>query len=210
MITTILKNASSEIIEKKSKFIGNIYYVETRDEAEKIILATKKKYYDANHNCYAYSIYTENGILTKSSDDGEPSGTAGAPIQNVISSKKLNNVLAIVTRYFGGVLLGTGGLVKAYSTTTIKAIENAKTIQKGWGYEAKIEIDYKELEYFKYYCKKNNLEITKIEYYNKITLNVEFSKEKLDLLTKNGNTIKEKLIKFDILREKWITLNTNN
>ena len=210
MITTILKNASSEIIEKKSKFIGNIYYVETRDEAEKIILATKKKYYDANHNCYAYSIYTENGVLTKSSDDGEASGTAGAPIQNVISSKKLNNVLAIVTRYFGGVLLGTGGLVKAYSTTTIKAIENAKTIQKGWGYEAKIEIDYKELEYFKYYCKKNNLEITKIEYYNKITLNVEFSKEKLDLLTKNGNTIKEKLIKFDILREKWITLNTNN
>ena len=209
MITTIIKNSSSEIIEKKSKFIGNIYYVETKDEAEKIILETKKKYNDANHNCYAYSIYTENGILTKSSDDGEPSGTAGAPIQNILNARKLTNVLVIVTRYFGGILLGTGGLVKAYSTTAIKAIENTKTIQKEWGYDIKIEIEYKDLENFKYYCKKNNLEITKIEYYNKITLNVEFSKDKLNLLTKNGNNIKEIVLKFDILKEKWITANTN-
>ena len=145
MITTIIKNSSSEIIEKKSKFIGNIYYVETKDEAEKIILETKKKYNDANHNCYAYSIYTENGILTKSSDDGEPSGTAGAPIQNILNARKLTNALVIVTRYFGGILLGTGGLVKAYSTTAIKAIENTKTIQKEWGYDLKIEIEYKDL-----------------------------------------------------------------
>lgn len=209
MITTILKNSSSEIIEKKSKFIGNIYYVETKEEAEKIILETKKKYKDANHNCYAYSIYTENGILTKSSDDGEPSGTAGAPIQNILNARKLTNALVIVTRYFGGILLGTGGLVKAYSTTAIKAIENTKTIQKEWGYDIKIEIEYKDLENFKYYCKKNNLEITKIEYYNKITLNVEFSKDKLNLLTKNGNNLKEIVLKFDILKEKWITANTN-
>ena len=109
---TIEKENSAEIVEKKSRFIANIYNVESKEEAIKQI---KKKYYDAKHHCFAFSIIEENGITQKSSDDGEPSGTAGAPILNIIKSNNLQNVVIIVTRYFGGILLGTGGLTRAYS-----------------------------------------------------------------------------------------------
>ena len=99
-LKTINKNSISEIIEKKSKFIGQVYYVETKLEAEKIIKSMKKKYSDAKHNCYAYSVLENESIITKSSDDGEPSSTAGMPILNVIKENNLTNVLIIVTRYF--------------------------------------------------------------------------------------------------------------
>ena len=99
------KNVSSEIIEKKSKFIGNVFYVESIEEIENYIKEIKKKYFDARHNPFAYSIYTENGIVNRFSDDGEPSGTSGAPILNIINSQNLSNLLIIVTRYFGGILL---------------------------------------------------------------------------------------------------------
>ena len=116
MFKTIKQNASAEVVEKKSKFIANIFYVESREEAESIIKEVNKKYHDARHNCYAYRIVTEEGIVEKASDDGEPSGTAGAPMLNILSKNNLGNLLVIVTRYFGGILLGTGGLVKAYSS----------------------------------------------------------------------------------------------
>ena len=89
-LKTINKNSISEIIEKKSKFIGQVYYVETKLEAEKIIKSVKKKYSDAKHNCYAYSVLENESIITKSSDDGEPSSTAGMPILNVIKENNLN------------------------------------------------------------------------------------------------------------------------
>ena len=130
MFKTIKENVSAEIVEKKSKFIANIFYVETREEAESIIKDINKKYHDARHNCYAYRIYSESGIIEKSSDDGEPSGTAGAPMLTILSKNNLANVLVIVTRYFGGILLGTGGLVKAYSSATTVALENANVIEK--------------------------------------------------------------------------------
>ena len=130
MFKTIAQNAESLVVEKKSKFIGNVYSVETIEEAEKIIEQTKKKYHDARHNCYAYRIIEEDRIIEKQNDDGEPSGTAGAPMLNILTKKNLNNVLIIVTRYFGGILLGTGGLVKAYSDASIQAIEKAKEIEK--------------------------------------------------------------------------------
>ena len=117
MFKTISNNTTAEIIEKKSKFIANIFYVESVEEAENKIKEVKKKYFDARHNCYAYSIFSENGIINRCSDDGEPSGTAGAPMLNIINSKELTNILVIVTRYFGGILLGTGGLVRAYTSS---------------------------------------------------------------------------------------------
>ena len=118
-------------MEKKSKFIANIFYVETTDEAEKYIKQIKKKYHDAKHNCFAYAIETGNGgIAVKYNDDGEPQGTAGAPILKLILEKGLSNIVVIVTRYFGGVLLGTGGLVRAYTGATEKALESATIIEK--------------------------------------------------------------------------------
>ena len=126
---TINQNASSEIVEKKSRFIANLFYVETKQEAEEKLQEIRKKYYDAKHHCYAYSILEDGKITNKMSDDGEPSGTAGMPILNVIVKKELVNIIAIVTRYFGGTLLGTGGLVKAYSDATIKAIDNTSFVK---------------------------------------------------------------------------------
>ena len=110
MFKTILeKEIQAEIVEKKSRFIANIFYVETVQEAEEKIKQVKKQYFDARHNCFAYSIFQKDGIINRFSDDGEPSGTAGAPMLNILNSKELTNALVIVTRYFGGILLGTGG-----------------------------------------------------------------------------------------------------
>ena len=162
--TTIEENVSTEIVEKKSKFIANLFYVETVEESENIIRETRKKYFDARHNCIAYRVLENGQIIEKASDDGEPSGTAGAPMLNILQKNEFANVLIIVTRYFGGILLGTGGLVRAYSDSLLKAMENSKKILKCLGQQYEIRIDYSEFENFKYYCKKNNIYIEKLEY----------------------------------------------
>ena len=159
---TIKNNETAEIEEKRSKFIANIFYVENIEEVEKYIKQTKKKYYDARHNCYAYMIREENNVLKKFSDDGEPSGTAGSPILNVIEKNNLCNVLIIVTRYFGGILLGAGGLVRAYTEAATKSVENAEIVEQELGYELEITIKYQDLEKLKYYCNKNNIRINSL------------------------------------------------
>ena len=141
VLKTIKENTSAEIVEKKSKFIANLFYVQSQEEVEEKIKEIKKKYYDARHNCYAYSIMTDKGIINKMSDDGEPSGTAGNPMLSILLKKELVNVLVIVTRYFGGILLGTGGLVRAYSEATIEAIEKAKFVIEENGYEIELIIE---------------------------------------------------------------------
>ena len=123
---TIINNAEAEIVERRSKFIANIYYVKSLEEVEEKLKAIKKKYFDSRHNCYAYRIEDEDTIIERASDDGEPSGTAGAPILNILNKMELMNVLVIVTRYFGGILLGTGGLVKAYSQATQNGYRKCK------------------------------------------------------------------------------------
>ena len=173
MYITILNEISSELVEKKSKFIANIYYVQTKEEAEEKIKELKKKYYDARHNCSGYRVLEGESIIEKSSDDGEPSGTAGGPILNILQKNNLCNILVVVTRYFGGILLGTGGLVRAYSDVTIKAIQKAEKAEICLGREYKVKLDYSNLESLKYYCKKNDINITKTEYLNEIVCNLE-------------------------------------
>lgn len=119
-----------EFIEKRSRFIGHIFPVETEEEALEKIQQLKKKYYDANHNCWAYVI---RGGAMRFSDDGEPGGTAGNPMMQVLQREGLNNVVCIVTRYFGGVLLGAGGLVRAYTKGAKIAIDAAgKSMKRIW------------------------------------------------------------------------------
>ncbi len=127
---TIKENVTAQITEKKSKFICDLSYVSSKQEAEQKIKEIKKKYHDAKHHCFAYRIKDENIIIEKSSDDGEPSGTAGSPILNLLSKYELVNVLAVVTRYFGGILLGTGGLARAYTQCTQKALQNASFVNE--------------------------------------------------------------------------------
>ena len=192
---TIKNSITAEIIEKKSKFIANLFYVDNNDEAERIIKEIKKKYHDARHNCVAYRIVKNGKLIEKSSDDGEPSGTAGSPMLEILKKQNLCNVLVIVTRYFGGVLLGTGGLARTYSKATITAIEKSEKIKKCEGYLAEIKIDYKTLENFKYYCKNNDINIISTDYTNVVECKIELEKnrkEKLlyDIDNKNINIIK--------------------
>ena len=162
MIKTIKENVSGEIVEKKSRFIANIFYIETEEEAEEIIKQNKKKYYDARHNCYAYRINKDN--ISRFSDDGEPSGTAGAPMLNILEGRDLSNILVIVTRYFGGILLGTGGLVRAYQDATRDALNNATLVSKVYGNITDLEVEYKDLESIKYYLKNESINIININY----------------------------------------------
>ena len=160
---TIKQDEKADITVKKSKFIAEIFYVQNVEEAEELINKVKKREYKAKHHCIAYRIL-EDGITEKMSDDGEPSGTAGAPMLSILQGRKLVNILAIVTRYFGGILLGTGGLVKAYSESLTLAIDKAetKTIQKAT--EISFETEYSELEKIKYYVEQINGKITSADY----------------------------------------------
>ena len=172
MFKTVKENASAELVEKKSRFIANVFYVESREEAENIIKQINKKYHDARHNCYAFRIISSDGIIEKSSDDGEPSGTAGAPMLTILSKNELSNVLIIVTRYFGGILLGTGGLVKAYSSACAVGLEKAEIVEKDIAQVYKIELTYSDIDKFKYIAKKYNIIILNEEYVENIILEI--------------------------------------
>ena len=137
----ILENTTAEIVEKKSRFIANIFYVENVEEAEQKLTEIRKKYYDAKHNCFAY-IIGANGEQVKSSDDGEPQGTAGHPMLDILKGNDLTNCIAIVTRYFGGTLLGTGGLVRAYSDSLKAAITLAKMSEIKTAFEVQFDVSY--------------------------------------------------------------------
>lgn len=126
---TIAGNGEAEINEKKSRFIASVFPVQTQEEADEILTKIRKKYWDATHNCYAYQIGERNEIQ-RCSDDGEPQGTAGKPILDVLKGQDIKNTLIIVTRYFGGTLLGTGGLVRAYGKGAKAGIEAAGLIEK--------------------------------------------------------------------------------
>lgn len=122
-------NASeTELIVKKSRFIGRAFPVTTEKQAIDIISELKKQHWDARHNCYAYRV-RENGMTARFSDDGEPGGTAGMPMMEVLTKQDISNTLVVVTRYFGGILLGTGGLVRAYTESTQMALESAGIVE---------------------------------------------------------------------------------
>ena len=137
----IIEPTNAEIVEKKSRFIANIFYAANIEEAETKLTEIKKKYYDAKHNCFAYVI-GKNSEQVKSSDDGEPQGTAGHPMLDILKGNELTNCIAIVTRYFGGTLLGTGGLVRAYSESLKAAIANAKLAEIKNAYEVAFDVSY--------------------------------------------------------------------
>lgn len=201
---TIKHNAKTEIIEKKSKFIANIFYVENMEEIQKNIKNVRKEYYDARHNCVAYRVLDEGNLIERFSDDGEPSGTAGAPMLDILQKKQLLNVLIIVTRYFGGILLGTGGLVRAYTESLLNAIEATELVKKEIGEEMQITLSYSEFENFKYYCKTNNVKILEIKYFEDITCNIELSDEKMSKLLKDFETKKVNLMKMQEIGKKYI------
>lgn len=203
---SIKQNVSAEIVEKKSKFIAHIFYVENAEEADKYIKQMKKIYNDARHNCFAYAIETgDGGIAVKYNDDGEPQGTAGSPMLRLILEQGLSNILVIVTRYFGGILLGTGGLVRAYSKVVEEALKQAEIVDKAIGIEAEIEVEYNYFDTLKYNLQKANIKIIKIEYSEKIKIIVEMLENFAELFTNEYNDT-FKITKFKILKEKIVEI----
>ncbi len=207
MFKTIKENVCEEIIEKKSRFISNCFYIESVDEAEDIIKNIRKKYYDSKHNCFAYNITKSNKVIKKFSDDGEPAGTAGLAIMNVIEKKELSNIIIVVTRYFGGILLGTGGLVRAYSEAALKSIKQSGIISIENGLEVLIELEYKELENLKYYCRTNNININEIKYEENINCIIEANEKELSNLLKNCENNLMKIVYYKIIKCKYIKKN---
>lgn len=139
--STVLLSASDEIIIEKSRFIGHSFHVEDVDQAEAIIKDTKKKYYDATHNCFAY-ILNEDMSIVKVNDDGEPSSTAGVPMLEIMKKSNITNTLIIATRYFGGIKLGASGLIRAYAKTAKIALEANRIVSKKVFTKIVLEIDY--------------------------------------------------------------------
>lgn len=172
MYKHIAKSSKAEIIIKKSRFIGHCKYIISKEEAIEFIDDIKKNYYDATHNCYAY-ISDEKGNELKFSDDGEPGGTAGMPILDVLRNKNLVKTVVVVTRYFGGIKLGAGGLVRAYTEATVKALEKAKVVVEDDAVYFDLLIDYSLLKPIQNSLeKKDNIEILNIDYSDNVTLHL--------------------------------------
>lgn len=137
----VYAEGKGEIVEKKSRFIASVQPIESEEEAISYIEQIRKKYWDATHNCYAYVVGQRNEIQ-RCSDDGEPSATAGKPILEVMLGQGIHNAVVVVTRYFGGTLLGTGGLVRAYTNATIEGLKQCIIVEKKAGKKIRIVTDY--------------------------------------------------------------------
>ena len=137
----VYKPGVGEVTEKKSRFIASVQPIETEQEAIEFIEKIKKKYWDASHNCSAFVVGERNEVQ-RCSDDGEPSGTAGKPMLDVLLGQEIHNVVVVVTRYFGGTLLGTGGLVRAYTAATVEGLSKSAIIEKKAGRRVQVITDY--------------------------------------------------------------------
>ena len=166
---TVYRGKGGEIIEKKSRFIATVRLVETEEEALAFIEEMKKKYWNATQNCFAYVI-GERRDCVRCSDDGEPSGTAGRPMLDVILGEDIYNVAVVVTRYYGGVLLGTGGLVRAYSKAVQEGLDASKVILKQKGIALKITTDYTGLGKIQYIAGERNIPVLDSEYTDKVVM----------------------------------------
>lgn len=183
---TIAKNTTYEQIIKKSRFICSIARASSDEEAQQFIASIQAANKKATHNCFAYMI-GDNDQIQRESDNGEPSGTAGIPILESLKLAKIHNVVAVVTRYFGGIKLGAGGLIRAYSNTTTEAIHQAGLVQRIKQAILKITVTYALHDLLLYYLKENNLEVASEEY----GVNVETS---IYVNETDLKDIKEKLI----------------
>ena len=172
----VKKGGESEYEEKKSRFLGKVFSVNSEAEASAYIEEIRKKYWDARHNCYAFVI-GENNETTRCSDDREPSGTAGKPILEVICNAGVHNCLLVVTRYFGGTLLGTVGLVRAYTQSAKEALENSALAVLVEGVKYLVTTDYNSISKIQYAVEKSDAEIIDTEYTDKVIISILIKKE---------------------------------
>lgn len=190
-----IKNGTSEITEKKSRFIGNAFSISSEQDAITKINEIRKTHYNARHNCFAYIYEQNNMLIPKSSDDGEPTGTAGKPILDSITFSNAANICVVVTRYFGGILLGTGGLTRAYRECAELALNNCTLAEKLKGRLISYNLPYTMYDKFLNFCNNNDISTVKTEFEAdvKISLISSFSNiEKLEafVINETSNTLK--------------------
>ncbi len=189
---TIIEPGTGEIIEKKSRFIGYVRHTESEEEALAFVNEIRKKHYDARHNCFAYCVDGEQQTQ-RFSDDGEPGGTAGKPILEVIKGNELCDVCIVVTRYFGGTLLGTGGLVRAYTDASKACIENTQVITKRRMIPMTLHTNYTDFGKIQYLLASAEIPIIESEYGEDVCVHVEITVDDAD-------KVKRKLIEVTAAR----------
>lgn len=180
---TVLEGGTGEIVEKKSRFIATVRPVKSEEEALAFLEEMKKKYWDARHNCFVYSVGL-NREYTRCSDDGEPSGTAGRPMLDVILGEDIYNVAVVITRYFGGVLLGTGGLVRAYSKAVQEGLAASRIIEKRRGISMKVTTDYTGIGKIQYIAGERSIPILNSEYTDKVVLELLIPSDETEAVQK--------------------------
>lgn len=174
----LYKGGQGEVVEKKSRFIANIFPVSTEEEALERIAQIKKKYYDARHNCFAYVIGA-NHETERCSDDGEPSGTAGRPMLDVLEGQGIYDVAAVVTRYFGGTLLGTGGLVRAYSGAMKEGLSHCVILDRMSGYRLRVVTDYNGVGKLQYLARSRQLHELSCDYADAVMMELLVPEEEI-------------------------------
>ena len=178
----LMKPGTAEVVEKKSRFIASMASVETPEEATAFIESVKKKYWDAKHNCSAYVI-GKDGQYTRCNDDGEPAQTAGLPMLEVLLHSEVRNIVVVVTRYFGGTLLGTGGLIRAYGQTVKAALENCVIGEEVEGYQVIIETDYSDVGKIQYLLAQKQITVLNSEYGGSVQFELQTQRERLQEIT---------------------------
>lgn len=173
-----------EIVEKKSRFIAHVQATCTEEAAVAFIEAEKKRYWDARHHCYAY-IIGEQGETVRYSDDGEPSGTAGRPILEVLTGSGIRNLTLVVTRYFGGTLLGTGGLVRAYTQAAQAGLADSRVAVMRYGHTLTVETDYNGIGKIQYLLGQRGIPIEDSVYTEQVTVRFHVPSEEKDKLIKD-------------------------
>lgn len=176
---TVKLEGSDEQIIQKSRFIGYVKRTETEEEAQQFIQSIKKKHSDATHNCSAYMI-GEHDQIQKANDDGEPSGTAGVPILEVLKKRGLKDTTVVVTRYFGGIKLGAGGLIRAYASTTTLAINTTGVVERRLMQEYKVTVEYPQLGKIENEIQKTDYLLDHVEYTDKVTLHIFVNSDETD------------------------------
>lgn len=177
----VYEGGQGEIEEKKSRFIANVKKIQSEEEALEFLAQMRKKYWDARHNCFAY-VAGDNHQLQRCSDDGEPAGTAGRPMLDVLLRENIHNCIVVVTRYFGGTLLGTGGLVRAYQKATQEGLAASTILERNQGVQITIHTDYNGIGKIQYLLAKEQITTMDSRYTDKVELDVMVPVAKKDAL----------------------------
>ena len=190
-------------IEKKSKFICHLFKVSDPDEAQELLKGEKKRYFDAKHHCYAYIIGTNSGIM-RYSDDGEPGGTAGMPIMAVLKNRKIVNCCVVIVRYFGGVLLGTGGLVRAYTEGCKIALQASDVVTMELSVALECVVSYSDWNLLQYALQKMPVALDNISYQETVRFTLCARQKNIEEVISSINRISEGKARWSEPEEKYV------